>query len=128
MAERKLKVLLAGESWIIHSIHMKGFDEFTTTEYGEGGPWLIEGLKTNGIEVDFLPTTWRLRSFPMSLEAMGEYDAILLSDVAPILCFSIQKPSVHRSRPQPPGSFAAVCGGGGGLIMIGYMSFSGSTA
>ena len=81
MAERKLKVLLAGESWIIHSIHMKGFDEFTTTEYGEGGQWLIEGLKANGIEVDFLPNHLAPREFPMSLEAMGEYDAILLSDI-----------------------------------------------
>ena len=33
------KVLIAGESWVTHSIHQKGFDSFTTTSYEEGvGP------------------------------------------------------------------------------------------
>ena len=29
-------VLIAGESWIIRSIHIKGFDSFTTHAYEEG--------------------------------------------------------------------------------------------
>ncbi|WP_234027797.1 glutamine amidotransferase, partial [Pseudonocardia dioxanivorans] len=28
-----LRVLVAGESWIKHTIHMKGFDQFHSTEY-----------------------------------------------------------------------------------------------
>ena len=33
------RVLIAGESWVTHSIHQKGFDSFTTTSYHEGvGP------------------------------------------------------------------------------------------
>ncbi|MEN3300228.1 glutamine amidotransferase, partial [Pseudonocardia acidicola] len=31
-----LRVLVAGESWIKHTIHMKGFDQFHSTEYEEG--------------------------------------------------------------------------------------------
>ena len=27
------KVLLAGETWVMHTIHQKGFDHFTTTAY-----------------------------------------------------------------------------------------------
>ncbi|HHT43612.1 MAG TPA: cytoplasmic protein [Firmicutes bacterium] len=127
MAERKLKVLLAGESWIIHSIHMKGFDEFTTTEYGEGGQWLIEGLKANGIEVDFLPNHLAPREFPMSLEAMGEYDAILLSDIGSNSLFL--HPETFSASKQTPNRLDLLrqyVEGGGGLIMIGgYMSFSG---
>ena len=34
------RVLIAGESWTTHSIHQKGFDSFTTTEYNEGVQWL----------------------------------------------------------------------------------------
>ena len=33
------RVLIAGESWTVHSIHQKGFDSFTTTEYAEGAGW-----------------------------------------------------------------------------------------
>ena len=42
------KVLLAGESWMSHTIHVKGFDSFTTSEYAEGASWLIEGLEAAG--------------------------------------------------------------------------------
>ena len=31
----KQRVLIAGESWVTHSIHQKGFDSFTTTAYEE---------------------------------------------------------------------------------------------
>jgi len=31
------RVLLAGESWTTTSIHVKGFDSFTTVERAEGG-------------------------------------------------------------------------------------------
>ena len=30
------RVLFVGESWIQHTIHMKGFDQFHSTEYEEG--------------------------------------------------------------------------------------------
>ena len=33
----RLRVLVIGESWIKHTVHMKGFDQFHTTEYEEGG-------------------------------------------------------------------------------------------
>ena len=31
-----LRVLVVGESWIKHTVHLKGFDQFHTTEYEEG--------------------------------------------------------------------------------------------
>ena len=37
------KVLLAGESWVTHSTHVKGFDSFTTSSYSEGGTELMTG-------------------------------------------------------------------------------------
>ena len=38
------QILIAGESWTTHSIHQKGFDSFTTTEYVEGVGWLRAAL------------------------------------------------------------------------------------
>ena len=46
------RVLIAGESWTTHSIHQKGFDSFTTTEYNEGVRWLRAALEDNGWTVD----------------------------------------------------------------------------
>jgi uncharacterized membrane protein len=31
-----MRVLLAGESWVTHSVHVKGVDSFTTSSYVEG--------------------------------------------------------------------------------------------
>ena len=42
------RVLIAGESWTTHSIHQKGFDSFTTTEYMEGVGWLRSALESGG--------------------------------------------------------------------------------
>ena len=47
------RVLIAGESWTVHSIHQKGFDSFTTTEYAEGVRWLRAALEGGGWKVDF---------------------------------------------------------------------------
>ena len=40
------RILIAGESWVTHSIHQKGFDSFTTTAYYEGVGPLREALES----------------------------------------------------------------------------------
>ncbi len=40
-----IRVLFAGESWMTHSIHVKGFDSFENSTYHEGGTALIEALR-----------------------------------------------------------------------------------
>ena len=37
-------VLVVGESWIKHTIHMKGFDQFQSVEYEEGGTDFLAAL------------------------------------------------------------------------------------
>jgi uncharacterized membrane protein len=32
-----MRVLLAGESWVTHSVHVKGVDSFDTSTYGRSG-------------------------------------------------------------------------------------------
>jgi uncharacterized membrane protein len=58
------RVLIAGESWVTHSIHTKGFDSFTTTEYNEGVRWLKAALEAGGWDVTFLPNHLAAREFP----------------------------------------------------------------
>ena len=35
-----MRVLLCGESWVTHSVHVKGVDSFTTSSYTEGADHL----------------------------------------------------------------------------------------
>ncbi|WP_332702472.1 glutamine amidotransferase, partial [Devosia sp.] len=77
----KRRVLIAGESWTVHSIHQKGFDSFTTTEYAEGVRWLKAALENAGWEVVYQPAHVAAREFPGTVEALAEYDCVILSDI-----------------------------------------------
>ena len=50
-----LRVLMAGESWMTHSLHVKGFDSFTTSTYMEGGSALLIALRSCGVDVTYQP-------------------------------------------------------------------------
>lgn len=121
------KVLLAGESWTSHTIHVKGFDSFTTSEYAEGATWLIEGLQVHGVDVTFLRNHDAARDFPSTLDALQAYDAVLLSDIGsntlllPPDTFVRSKATANRCD-----LLRDYVHQGGGLAMIGgYLSFSG---
>ena len=45
------KVLLAGESWMSYTTHVKGFDSFYTSVYETGEKWLKAALEEGGYEV-----------------------------------------------------------------------------
>ena len=40
-----MRVLLAGESWVTHSVHVKGVDSFNTSRYVEGADQLRGALR-----------------------------------------------------------------------------------
>ena len=75
------KVLLAGETWVMHTIHQKGFDHFTTTAYGEGHQWLSAALKDAGFELEHIPNHLADKEFPLTAEALAGYAAVILSDI-----------------------------------------------
>ncbi len=64
-----------------HSIHQKGFDSFTTTEYNEGVAWLRAALESNGWSVDFQPSHVAARAFPMTAGDLAAYGCVILSDI-----------------------------------------------
>jgi uncharacterized membrane protein len=123
-------VLLAGESWSTTSIHAKGFDTFTTTEYQEGGDKLIEVLRAAGHEVTYQPAHVAAVDFPASADELAPYDVVLLSDVGantlllPPRTFVASQPTPNRLEVLRDWTLA-----GGGFGMIGgYLTFQGIEA
>lgn len=122
-----MKILFAGETWIKHIIHIKGFDSFTTSEYGEGHLWFTKAMKDGDIEMTHIPSQNVPEQFPSTLEEMEEYDAIILSDIGsnsillPINTFTHSKFLPNRLN-----LIKEYVDKGGGFAMIGgYMSFQG---
>ena len=74
------KVLIAGESWIKHTVHMKGFDQFHSTEYEEGGTHFIDALTAAGFEVTYVRAHEVSSRFPNDREEL-EASTRCLSDV-----------------------------------------------
>ncbi len=121
------RVLIAGESWTTHSIHQKGFDSFTTTEYNEGVRWLRAALEANGWTVDFQPSHVASRDFPQTPEALKQYNVVMLSDIGANTLLLHSDTFVRSvSLPNRLESIREYVLGGGGFVMIGgYLTFQG---
>lgn len=122
------RVLLAGESWSTFAQHTKGLAAYTTSGYEEGAEQLIEVLRESGVSVDYLPNHLVVEQFPYSAAELRErYDVVILSDI-PADSFLLP-PAVFVRGERRPNRLASInefVEGGGGLIMVGgYMSFSG---
>ncbi len=121
------RILVAGESWTVHSIHQKGFDSFTTTEYAEGVTWLRAALENGGWQVDYQPSHIAARDFPATAEALKPYDCVLLSDIGSnTLLLSPETFFRFNALPNRLEALRDYVAAGGGLIMVGgYMTFQG---
>jgi uncharacterized membrane protein len=124
------KVLIAGESWTIHSIHQKGFDSFTTTEYAEGVRWLKVALEGAGFEVTFQPSHVAARDFPTTAAALSDFGCVFLSDIGANTL--LLHPDTFVRSIALPNRLHAIrdyVAGGGGLVMVGgYLTFQGIEA
>jgi uncharacterized membrane protein len=124
------RILLAGESWIMHTIHQKGVDSFTTTAYGTGHQWLQPALEAGGWQVDHLPNHLAPAAFPTTMEDLAGYDVVMLSDIgANSLLLS---PNTFERSLAAPNRLMLLrdwTAAGGGLVMIGgYLTFQGIEA
>jgi uncharacterized membrane protein len=122
-----MRVLLAGESWVTHSVHIKGVDSFNTSTYTEGAGRLREALGAAGVEVDYLPGHLVPGRFPGSAAELAGYGAVILSDIGANSL--LLAPATFEHSAAAPNRLAAVeqyVRDGGGLLMIGgYLSFAG---
>lgn len=121
------RVLIAGESWTVHSTHQKGFDSFSTVEYAEGVRWLQQALEAGGWQVDYQPSHVAARSFPFDAQALAQYACIMLSDIGANTL--LLHPDTFVRSVALPNRLHAIrdyVEAGGGFVMIGgYMTFQG---
>jgi uncharacterized membrane protein len=122
------KVLLLGESWVTHSVHIKGAANYTTGEYNEGHQPLTDALKAEGHEVTVIPNHLATNETPWTAEDFDAYDVVILSDIAADTLLLHADPFLRGIA--VPNRLVElrrwVKELGGGLLMVGgYMSFSG---
>ncbi len=124
------RVLLAGESWISTATHVKGFDEFSSTTFHTGADAFIAAAATEGLEIEQMYAHDVPGSFPRTVEALSEYDVVILSDVgANSFVLSPEVFLEGRRTGNPLLALAEWTRGGGGLMMAGgYLSFTGFQA
>lgn len=125
-----IRVLVVGESWIKHTIHMKGFDQFHSTEYEEGGGAYLDALAASAFDVTYVRAHEVSSRFPTTPEQLAAFDVVVISDVGANTflltdeVFLRSQRSVNRLT-----LLADHVRGGAGLVMVGgYMSFSGIDA
>lgn len=123
----RIKVLLAGESWVSAATHYKGFDQFGSVTFHLGAEPLVRALAESPFELRYMPSHEAAEGFPLTLEALREYRAVILSDIGANTL--LLHPDVWlRGRPVPNRLklLRAWVEEGGGLVMIGgYLSFQG---
>lgn len=122
-----MKILLAGDSVVIHSVHIKGVDSLSLSTYVEAGDHLIGVLTDAGHTVDYLRAHQVSEGFPDSMEALAEYGVVILSDIG-VNSLTLSRALFDECRPVPDrrSIIADWVRGGGGLLMVGgYLSFSG---
>jgi len=125
-----IKVLLAGESWMSYTTHVKGVDSFYTSSYETGEKWLKAALEEGGCEVDFLPNHLAVNNFPFTMEELKKYDCVILSDIgANTLLLPDETFSRSVRKPNRCNLLKDYVNEGGALVMVGgYLTFSGVDA
>ncbi len=123
----KHKVLLAGESWVSTATHIKGFDQFPTVTYHTGADELLKALKDSDFDVKFMPAHEAQRDFPQTIEALSEYEAIILSDIGANTLLLHPDTWIHsKTTPNRLRLLRDYVRNGGALLMFGgYYSFQG---
>jgi len=76
-----MKVILAGESWIVQETHFKGFDTAMLNRYEDFfANAFFDVLKKNQVELDYYPNHLAQLTFPDTVEALKDYDVVIISD------------------------------------------------
>lgn len=128
--EMTKKILIAGESWMSYTTHVKGFDSFTTSVYEEGVDGLRDALRSGGYEVDFIPNHLAAEKFPLTAEELSGYACIILSDIGSntLLLSNNVFAGGHRESNRLKLIRDYVEKGGAFMMVGGYMSFTGIDA
>jgi len=128
--DKKLSILFAGESCMVHHIEYKGYDSFYGTTYNESVVIMKELFDKLGHKFTHIPCHMVPRAFPRKLEELKRYDVVLFSDVGSNTFLLL--PDMVKTGVRSPNLLKLVkeyVEQGGGFGMIGgYMSFQGIEA
>jgi uncharacterized membrane protein len=127
---RQVRVLFAGESWMTHSIHVKGFDSFDMSSYHEGGTEMIAALRGGDIHVTYQPSHVAMESFPFTREEIDSFDVVILSDIGANSLLLPDRVAIRsQASPNRLQLIHDFVMDGGGLLMVGgYLTFQGIQA
>lgn len=126
--DKKLKVLLVGETWIVRTMEIKGFDSFEVNSYGTGKEYLERAMHEGGFEFLHMPCHCIDTQFPATAEALREMcDVLIISDVgANTFLLPVETFLQSKRSPNKLEIIKQYVEEGGGLCMVGgYMSFMG---
>ena len=123
----KTKVLLVGESWMTNATHYKGWDHFCSTTFHLGAEPLVEALAGSEFDLTYMPAHEAAAAFPLTLEGLQAYQAIILSDIGANTILLHPDVWLHSKRtPNRLKLIREYVELGGGLLKIGgYLSFQG---
>ncbi len=121
------RILVAGESWMTHCVHVKGFDSFTTSVYVEGLATFRAAVEAEGHTVVHQPCHVAADHFPETIDELNGYDIVVLSDIGAntllLPARTFEQARIGPNRLEVLGEWVAT---GGGLAMVGgYLSFTG---
>jgi uncharacterized membrane protein len=123
----KKKVLLVGESWVSTANHVKGWDAFSSVTFHLGAEPLVKALQDSPFELTYMKAHDAATDFPMTLDKLQKFDAVLLSDIGSNTL--LLHPEVWLNGNTVPNRLRLIrdyAQAGGGLMMIGgYFSFQG---
>ncbi len=123
----KIKVLLAGESWVSAATHYKGFDQFASVTFHLGAEPLVAALAGSDISLTYMPSHEAQTNFPSTLEGLSDYQVIVLSDIGANTLLLHPDTWIKSLRtPNRLNLIRDFVRAGGGLVMMGgYYSFQG---
>jgi uncharacterized membrane protein len=121
------RVLFAGESWSVLTVHTKGFDSMATSRYEEAGGPFIAALESAGHTVVYQPSHVAAEHFPATLAELEPFDVVVLSDIGSNTL--LVRPETWLMSKMGSNRLAVLrdwIAGGGGFVMVGgYFSFQG---
>ena len=113
-----MRVLFIGETWITHTVHIKGVDSFEQSGFGCGVGWIKKALESGGHEVTHLPAHQAIDAFPDE-QQLTQYDVVICSDVGSnTLVLSTPTMVDSRTRPNALESIRRFVAAGGGFAYV----------
>jgi uncharacterized membrane protein len=126
MENQSCKILFVGESAYKIHVHFKGFASYETAYLGDNLEPFTKPVEKEGVQVQFMRNHDVSVKFPLSMEELLKYDAVVISD-APSDSFLLHPQTLNGER--LPNRFKLIneyVRNGGGFVMIGgWMAFSG---